>query len=99
MRLMERLKDYQPRPEPSVALPHSVNGRRQPTGDDDPDDLSGMDGTAELPTNLPAGGDFDADLSCPYHHMAADVQPQEAPSGAAWFLREHGSAAKTAVSN
>jgi len=48
------------------------------------------------PSNLPIGStDFDFDLAWAWTHLGADVSPLDAPSGAAWFLREHGRTAKT----
>lgn len=48
------------------------------------------------PSDLPIGTtDFDADLAWAWTHLGADVSPSDAPSGAAWFLREHGRTPKT----
>lgn len=48
------------------------------------------------PSNLPTGsGDFDSDLEWAYLHLGSSVPPESAPSGAAWFLREHGRSPKT----
>ena len=49
-----------------------------------------------MPSDLPTGSnEFDADLEWSYRHLGAKVEPRDAPSGAAWALREHGRAVKT----
>ncbi len=50
----------------------------------------------EMPICLPVGtSSFDDDLEWSYRNLGANVLPEDAPSGAAWALREHGRAAKT----
>lgn len=61
-----------------------------PTDDEPADDTS-----AALPTGLPVGdSNFDRDFEWAYNHLGADLDPSDAPSGAAWLLREIGQSPK-----